>query len=149
MGIPSSVALNSSCDLVPGRQACSILLPVVELRRGDRDINQKLGALLKFSLRGQMYIPPLPDDPQETLGNCIDFERVHQIRTSDLHVAARAASLSLLGWRIFASFSRMVFSRAGANEVTFREALDNRLTRSHSPLAAPEPVPQDPNTPPD
>jgi hypothetical protein len=131
------VVLNSSCDLVPRRTKCSLLLPLIELRRSEPGIKQKLGELLKFSLRGLMYLPPLPDDPSEVFGHCIDFERVHQIRTDDLHIAQRVASLSLLGWRIFGSFSRMVFSRANQREVLFREAIHRELGPKLAPDFAP------------
>jgi hypothetical protein len=49
-----------------------------------------------------------------------------QIRLPELLLAVRVASLSLVGWRIFGSFTRMVFARANPNEVCFRSAIETR-----------------------
>lgn len=87
-----------------------------------------------------MYIPPLPDDPDEIAAHAISFGRPHQIRTGDLHLADRVAALSLLGWRIFGSFSRMVYSRANEREVLFREALEHILERRDGTIASEEPA---------
>ena len=102
---------------------CSMLLPLIEIKRSEPDVNDKLGLLAKFARRDAMYIPAMPGDPEDVLGHALYFDKVHQIKTSDLHLAIRAASLSLLGWRIFVSFSRFVFSRAGEREVQLRQAI--------------------------
>jgi hypothetical protein len=73
-GSPKYAALNSSCDLVPGRSWCSSLLRIVEIRRGDPDAKAKLSQLLKFTRRDSMYLPPLQDDHEEVIGNVIQFE---------------------------------------------------------------------------
>jgi hypothetical protein len=80
-----------------------------------------------------MYLPPLPSDAAEVLCNVIHFDGVCQIRSSDLVLANRIASLSLVGWRIFASFSRMVVARANQRECQMRVAIEGQPSR-----AAPE-----------
>jgi hypothetical protein len=40
------------------------------------------------------------------------FDEICQIRNEDLYLADRVASLTLVGWRIFSSFSRVAISRA-------------------------------------
>jgi hypothetical protein len=123
-GSPKYAVLNSSCDLVPNRAYSSILLRIVPLSEGDTDIKQKLGQLLKFSRRDAMYLPPLPDDPLSVVGNVINFDGACQVRTDDLLLATRVASLSLIGWRIFAAFSRTAMIRANPRETEIRQAAD-------------------------
>lgn len=124
VGRPKYTVLNSSCDLVPGRTAYSSLLRILEIRKDEKDYKQKLGQLLKFARRDSMYIPPLPDDEEDVLGNAIHFDGICQIRTADLLLANRAASLSLVGWRIFASFIRVVLARANPREALIRTAIE-------------------------
>jgi hypothetical protein len=123
-GYEKFVALNSSCDLVEGRADVSLILPVQCLRRGEDRINDKICNLTKFALNDCMYIPPLPGESDDIVGNVIRFGETHQIRTQELFLASRMASLSLLGWRIFGAFSRMVFSRTTTGELAFREAIE-------------------------
>jgi hypothetical protein len=125
MGNPKYAVLNSSCDLVPGRAYSSILLKIVPLLDDDKDIKQKLGQLLKFSRRDAMYIPPLPDDPISVVGNVINFDGACQIRTEDLFLSTRIASLSLVGWRIFGAFSRTAIIRANPRETAMRQEADS------------------------
>jgi len=123
-GHPKYAVLNSSCDLVPGRTSCSSVLRIMEIRRSDPEAKAKLGQLLKFTRRDSMYLPPLPDDRDEVIGNVIQFEGPCQIQTADLLLANRLASLSLVGWRIFASFARIVVARASSREVEIRTAVE-------------------------
>jgi len=124
------VVLNSSCDLVLGRKQTALLLPISEILRGDPAANRKLGELVKFSRRDAMYLPPLFDDSDDVVGNSIQFDGVCQIETKSLHIANRVASLSLIGWRIFASFSRIVFARANPREVEIRLAVEKRKSEA-------------------
>jgi hypothetical protein len=121
---PKYVVLSSSCDLVPGRRNHAALLRIREIQEGERDFRAKLNVLLRFAKTDSMYLPPLPSDAAEVLCNAVDFDGVCQIRSSDLMLANRIASLSLVGWRIFASFSRMVIARANERECQMRIALE-------------------------
>lgn len=70
-----------------------------------------------------MYLPVLRDDDPEVVGNVIQFDGIRQIRASELLLSHRLASLSLVGWRIFA-FARTVTARANPREVPMRSAID-------------------------
>jgi hypothetical protein len=124
-GMAKFAVLNSSCDLVPGRTAHASLLRILPIRRGEERAKEKLGTLLKFTRRDSMYLPALADDPEDVVGNAISFEGICQIRTSDLFLGNRVASLSVVGWRIFASFTRTVLARANPREVELRMAVEN------------------------
>ena len=123
-GMPKFAVLNSSCDLVPGRTSHASLLRILPIRKDEERAKEKLGTLLKFSRRDSMYLPALPDDTEDVVGNVISFEGICQIRSSDLFLANRAASLSVVGWRIFASFARTVMARANPREVELRMAVE-------------------------
>jgi hypothetical protein len=136
-GYPKYLVLNSSCDLVVNRRKCAALLRVVEIRGSDRDSASKLGLLLKFTRRDSMYLPCLPDDAADVLCNAVEFDGFCQIHLADLALANRVASLSLVGWRIFGSFARVVIARANPREVQMREALE--CSPSQRPLPYDEP----------
>lgn len=123
-GMAKFAVLNSSCDLVPGRTAHASLLRILPIRRDEERAKDKLGTLLKFTRRDSMYLPPLADDAEDVVGNAISFEGICQIRTSDLFLANRIASLSVVGWRIFASVTRTVLARANPREVEMRMAVE-------------------------
>ena len=123
-GRPKYAILNSSCDLVPGRSSYAALLRILELRRQEENAKEKLGTLLKFTRRDSMYLPVLPDDDPDVIGNVIQFDGICQIRTSELLLSHRLASLSLVGWRIFASFARTVIARANPREALIRSAAE-------------------------
>jgi hypothetical protein len=122
---PKYAILNSSCDLVTGRSSCNCLLRIREVRQSDPDWKSTIGLLLTFKRRDSMYIPPLPHDASDVMGNVIEFDGFCQIRAEDLQMATRIASLSLVGWRIFGSFSRIVIARANPREVDIRSAVDS------------------------
>jgi hypothetical protein len=90
--MPKFAVLNSSCDLVPGRTAHASLLRILPIRKDEERAKEKLGTLLKFSRRDSMYLPALPDDTDDVVGNVISVEGICQIRSSDLFLANRAAS---------------------------------------------------------
>ena len=123
-GMVKFAVLNSSCDLVPGRMAHASLLRILPIKRDEERAKEKLGTLLKFSRRDSMYLPALADDAEDVVGNAISFEGICQIRSSDLFLAGRVASLSVVGWRIFASFTRTVMARANPREVELRTAVE-------------------------
>jgi hypothetical protein len=56
-----------------------------------------------------MYLPLFPSDAADVLCNAIDFDGICQIRSENLLLASRIASLTLVGWRIF----RFVFADGG------------------------------------
>ena len=122
LGRVKYAVLNSSCDLVPGRSCYSLLLRIAEIRRSDPKAKAKLGELVKFSRNDAMYIPKFRDDAADVVGNEIQFDGVCQIANNDLLLANRVASLSLIGWRIFASFVRLVLARANPREAEIRAA---------------------------
>lgn len=125
-GNPKYAVLNSSCDLVPGRARSSMLLRIGDIRRTDKHANEKLSQLTKFSRRDSMYVPPLGSDPEDVIGSAIHFDEICQIRNDDLFLANRIASLTLLGWRMFASFARVAIARSSNREVELRTALEAR-----------------------
>lgn len=125
-GNPKYMALNSSCDLVPDRRKYASLLPIKEIRKDDPDSRRILHLLLKFEKMDSMYLPALPCDPATVVCNVVQFDGISQIRCDDLLLARRIASLSLVGWRIFASFTRVVVARAGDREVRMRRAVERQ-----------------------
>ena len=72
----------------------------------------------------------------------VQFDGVCQIRSVDLLLARRIASLSLVGWRIFASFTKVVMARAGEREVQMRRAIERQPVQTEfdlPTLASPTP----------
>lgn len=126
-GRPKYAILNLSCDLVPGRSSYAALLRILELRRQEDKAKEKLGTLLKFTRRDSMYLPVLPDDDPDVIGNVIQFDGICQIRAPELLLSHRLASLSLVGWRIFASFARAVIARANPRETVIRSAIEESV----------------------
>lgn len=134
---PKYIVLNSSCDLVPNRRKNAALLLVKEVRSGETDARAKLNLLLKFSRTDSMYLPAISRDHPDTLCNTIEFDGICQIRSSDLVLATRIASLSLVGWRMFASFSRTVLARANPRETQMRIALEHQPQQQPLPHFGP------------
>lgn len=126
--------LNSSCDLVPDRRKYASLLPILQIRKDEPGAKAKLSRLLKFTPRDSMYLPPLPDDDSDVVGNLIQFDGLYQIEGTHLALATRVASLSLVGWRIFACFSRVVFARANPREIEIRAAVENPVAPPAQPM---------------
>jgi hypothetical protein len=113
---------NSTCDLVPGRREYALLLPLHPILRTESSAKAQLGELLSFRSNRRMYLPPLPGDSPDVVGNAIVFDGVVGARMEDAILAERVASLSLVGWRIFGSHLRGVLTRAGESEATLRRA---------------------------
>ncbi len=128
-GRPKYAVLNSTCDLVPGRSTYSALLRILELRNDEERAKEKLGTLLKFTRRDSMYLPVLPDDDDDVIGNVIPFDGICQIRSAELLLANRLVSLSLVGWRIFASVARTAIARANPREAELRQAVEESDAR--------------------
>ncbi|BAZ11421.1 hypothetical protein NIES4071_32470 [Calothrix sp. NIES-4071] len=114
---------TSTCDLVPGRREYAVLLRVQPIKTDDPNAKQLLGELLKFNSTQRMYLPPLPGDSSDVIANSLVFDGIIQARLSDLLIATRYASLSLVGWRIFGSLVRSIIVRAGASEVRMRSSI--------------------------
>ena len=126
VGSSMFAVLNSTCDLVPGRREYASLLRVFPVT-GDGDaLKSALHHLLSFRSRRDLYLPPLPNEDVPTLGYSIRFDGVAQIRMEDLLLAQRLCSLSLVGWRIFGSFARILISRAGDGEAELRAKLQRQ-----------------------
>ncbi|RUT07146.1 hypothetical protein DSM106972_024070 [Dulcicalothrix desertica PCC 7102] len=121
-GMKFAVA-TSTCDLVPGRREYAVLLRVQPIKTNDPNAKQLLGELLKFNSTQRMYLPPLPGDSSDVVANSLVFDGIIQVRLSDLLIATRYASLSLVGWRIFGSLVRSIIVRAGASEVRMRSSI--------------------------
>jgi hypothetical protein len=117
------VVANASCDLVPGRREYVALLRVLPVRQGDPDAKAVLGQLLRFRSTHRMYLPPLPGDPADVIGNAVAFDGIAQARQPDALLATRVASLTLVGWRILGSHLRGVLTRAGDEEIVLRTGL--------------------------
>lgn len=123
------LVVNATCDLVPGRREFTSLLPVFPISSGntaessDR-AKRLLGELLSFVSTRRMYLPPLPGDLERgVIANAVEFDRIAQAYQADILTATRIASLSLVGWRIFAAHLRGNLTRAGENEVAIRQAV--------------------------
>ncbi len=114
---------TSTCDLIPNRRQYAALLRLQPIKADDPNVKQLLGELLTFKSTQRMYLPPLPDDPEEVIGNAILFDGIVQIRLNDLLLATRHASLSLVGWRILGSLVRTILVRAGTSEEKMRKSL--------------------------
>jgi hypothetical protein len=137
------VIANSSCDLVRGRRSEShvLLIPIFHIQTSNPNHSSILGEVLSFKSTQRMYIPKLPDDPDDALGNFIAFDRMATISVGALGVALRHASLSLVGWRIFASLLRNVMTRAGDSEIALRtqvveDVLENQQRTHRESLEA-------------
>ncbi|KYC40566.1 hypothetical protein WA1_25960 [Scytonema hofmannii PCC 7110] len=117
---------NSTCDLVPHRRQNAILFRIEAITQARYpDAKSIISQLLKFKSTQRMYLPRLNSDSEDVLANCIIFDGVVQISLDDLQMAAREASLSLIGWRIFGSLLRTIMVRAGESEVKLRTALNS------------------------
>lgn len=135
-GCPKYIALNSSCDLVPERRRYASLLRIVEVRKDDQDLKAKFDLLLRFKRRESMYLPALPSDGGTVALNVVQFDGVCQIGSGDLLLARRIASLSLVGWRMFACFTKVVLARAGEREVQMRRAIERHPVQTAFDLPA-------------
>ncbi len=116
---------NSTCDLVPERRNYAVLLPLQRIHPGETSeeqasTKQLLAELLSFKSTRRIYLPPLPHDPEDVIANAVEFDGFAQIRSVDLLLAERIASLSLTGWRMFASHLRGVLTRTSESEVKLR-----------------------------
>ncbi len=116
---------NSTCDLVPERRNYVALLPLHRIIPGDTaeqqaQTRQLLTELLTFKSTRRMYLPPLPNDPADVIANAVEFDGFAQARLGDILLAERVASLSLVGWRMFASHLRSILTRTGESEVQLR-----------------------------
>jgi hypothetical protein len=114
---------TSTCDLVPKRRQYAALLRVQPIRNDDPSAKQILTELLTFKSTQRMYLPRLPDDSPDVVGNALLFDGIVQIRLEDLLLATRHASLSLVGWRIFGSLVRSIMVRAGDSEIRMRSSI--------------------------
>jgi hypothetical protein len=114
---------SSTCDLVKDRRNYAALLRVEPISNKNEKAREVLSQLLQFTSTQRMYIPPLPDDPSDIVGNALLFDGIVQIHLDDLLLAQRHASLSLVGWRIFGSMVRSILVRAGEDEVKMRSSI--------------------------
>jgi len=110
---------SSTCDLVQQRRDYSILLRITPLTRQNRKAREILGELLGFKSTSRMYLPPL-DNSSDIICNIVEFDGLAQVKLSDLLLANRIASLSLVGWRIFGSLYLSIMVRTGNSEVRLR-----------------------------
>jgi hypothetical protein len=114
---------SSTCDLVPQRRQYAALLRLQPIQANQSNAKQLLGEMLKFRSTSRMYLPPLPGDLREVIGNAVIFDGIIQIRLEDLLMSTRHASLSLVGWRIFGSLVRTIMVRTGESEVKMRSTI--------------------------
>ena len=127
IGNPSFVIMTSTCDLIPGRRHAALILQVElktltgyqgNIQRATSDI----GNLVNFKSTQYLYLPPLDDDDPDVLFNVIHLDRVAQCATSDLDLAERRASMSVIGWRVFGALIRELYVREAEGEATIRGA---------------------------
>jgi hypothetical protein len=116
------VVLNATCDLVPGRRDYVGLLRISPIELSNPNAAALLSELLRFKSTRRLYLPRLPQDSVEVLGNAIEFDGIAQVKLTDLLLATRHASLSLVGWRMFGSYVRSILARAAESEVKIRAA---------------------------
>jgi hypothetical protein len=122
VGMKFAIA-SSTCDLVPGRREYTAMLRLQPIKTDNPHAKQLLGELLKFNSTQRMYLPPLPGDSSDIIANALIFDGIVQVRLSDLLMATRYASLSLVGWRIFGS----IMVRARESEVKMRSIVQESL----------------------
>lgn len=123
------VIATSTCDLVPQRREYAALLRVSPISNKDSDAKQLLSELLTFKSTKQIYLPPLPGDSSNVVGNAVLFDGIVSIRLEDLLLSTRYASLSLVGWRIFGSLVRSIMVRAGESEVKMRSKVQEQSSQ--------------------
>ncbi|MBD2386690.1 hypothetical protein H6G32_14905 [Cylindrospermum sp. FACHB-282] len=123
------VIATSTCDLVPQRRKYAALLSVSPISNKDSDAKQLLSELLTFKSTKQMYLPPLPGDAPNVVGNAVLFDGIVSIKLEDLLLSTRHASLSLVGWRIFGSLVRSIMVRAGESEVKMRSNIQQQSSQ--------------------
>ncbi|GAB4458617.1 MAG: hypothetical protein OHK0029_20100 [Armatimonadaceae bacterium] len=111
---------SATCDLVPQRRQYAALFPLHRITPDDPNAKSLLGELLAFKSTRRMYLPPLPEDPENVLANAIEFDGIAQARLEDILLANRVASLGAIGWHILAAHLRSLFSRTGDSEVWLR-----------------------------
>jgi hypothetical protein len=114
------VVASATCDLVPGRREYAALLRIQPIAIDNPQAANVLGQLLKFQSTQRLYLPPLPQDPPDTLANAVLFDGIVQIELERLLLATRIGSLSLVGWRIFGSIIRSLLARTGEGEIRLR-----------------------------
>ncbi|MEB3215442.1 MAG: hypothetical protein VKN72_04155 [Nostocales cyanobacterium 94392] len=68
------VIASSTCDLVPGRRQYAALLRIQPILVDTEQAANLLGQLLKFQSIQRLYLPPLPEDPPNILGNAELFD---------------------------------------------------------------------------
>lgn len=127
------VVVNSTCDLVPGRKRKNVLLfeiQAVKKPQTGEDVNafqSRMDALLQFKNRNYMYLPPMADDPDDVAFNVISFDDPAMVKLDAVILADRVASMSLVGWRLFASLLRVNMAREAEAEAVMREVLAPHL----------------------
>jgi hypothetical protein len=114
------IVASATCDLVPGRREYAALLRIQPITVDTPQAANLLGQLLKFQSTQRLYLPPLPQDPPDTLANAVLFDGIVQIELDRLLLASRIGSLSLVGWRIFGSMIRSLLARTGDGEIRLR-----------------------------
>lgn len=114
------VVASATCDLVSGRRQYAALLRIQPITVDDPQAANLLGQLLKFQSVQRLYLPPLPQDSPNTLGNAVLFDGIVQIELDKLLLATRLGSMSLVGWRIFGAMIRSLLARTGEGEIHLR-----------------------------
>lgn len=127
------IVANPTCNLIPGRSRKNALLFAVNpiLSSDDSEemvkIRKGLGTLLKFKDYQHMYLPPFSNDGDDVIFNVVSLDDMHVVRLETLVLAHRIASLSPLGWRIFASQLRVNFTREAVGEAAMRKTVARTL----------------------
>ncbi len=122
------VIASSTCDLTANRREYALLFRVFPLTSESPNIKQRLGELLTFKSTKHLYLPPTYMDVRDgtnVIAQEVFLDGVALIRNEALQLATRSASMSLVGWRMFGSLTRQLFTRTTANETSLRVAFDS------------------------
>lgn len=120
--------VSSTCDLVPDRRKYALLARVFPVTPQTPQAKNIIGTLLKFHSSKEMYLPPLEVDRQQKqiIANVVQWDGLALILNTDLALATRHASMSLVGWRIFASLVKNLVARTGESEIKLRTCFDKQ-----------------------
>lgn len=118
------VIASSTCDVQPGRRQTALLFAVAPQRREHfATLKEALGKMKPLTLykpKQYFYLPPLPDDPADVLFNVAYLDPLYTIANDAVNLAARRASMTSFGWRLFGVMTRKLLVREADMEEAMR-----------------------------
>ncbi|MGO9179411.1 MAG: hypothetical protein ACLQBX_02190 [Candidatus Limnocylindrales bacterium] len=144
-GAPTYMIATSSCDLVPGRRATALLLPLEPRRKADftsnRQFTAELDNLTLYRPKKYFYVPVLPDDDAGVVYNVAWLDPLAVASNDAVNLAQRRASLSRVGWRIFGALVRELLVREAEDEDIIRDTFarppSEAIADTPAPLSRP------------